>query len=174
MRIKDTYPLPEFVADSIDCADLICVSSEKEETVCLVLEGVKHDGDGKIDIRTFLFELDDRHIAIDDNIACATLLFNHWSKRLVLRVEPLHYRYQGHCRQGLHVNLLAIDRFAIVRICLKRCRKVFDAYDILIWAKEPPDERNKIKPFVQSSFEKSIIQIVAVNVGYDSFHVDPR
>ena len=96
MRIKNANTLPKLVADSVYCADLICVSCEKKEAVGFVLESVKHYSDGKIDIRAFLFELDNGDIAIDNNIACATPLFNYRSKRLVLRIEPLYYRYQGH------------------------------------------------------------------------------
>ena len=98
MWIKNTNSFPEFVADSIYCANLICVSREEKEAVGHVLESIKHDGDGKIDIRTFLFEFDNGDITIDNDITCATPLFNRWSKRLVLRIEPLYYRYQWHCR----------------------------------------------------------------------------
>ena len=98
MRVKNTNSFPELATDGIYCANLICVSSEKEETVGHVLESIKHYSDGKIDIRTFLFELDNGDVAIDNDVACTAPLFNHRSKRLVLRVESLYNRYQGHFR----------------------------------------------------------------------------
>ena len=50
MRIKNTNSFSELAANGIYCAHLICVSCKKEETVGHVQEGVKHDGNGEIDI----------------------------------------------------------------------------------------------------------------------------
>ena len=173
MRVENTNTFPELATDGVDCANLICVSGKKEETVGQILESVKHDGDGKIDIRTFLFELDDGDIAIDNDVACTAPLFDHRGERLVLRVESLHNRYQRHCRQGLQVNLLAIYCADVVRIRLDRGRKILDADNLLVWSKEAFDERNKIEPFIRSSLEKSVIQIVTIDIGNDALHVSP-
>ena len=60
-----------------------------------------------------------------------------------------------------------------MRIRLDRGREVLDADNLLVRPKEPFDESNKIKPLIRSSLEKSVIQIVTINIGNNAFHVSP-
>ena len=165
--IKNDYRLVEVFAHDVDRADEIGVSANQDEDIGFILKGIHQHCGRDVDIRALLFKFDDANHAVLRFLAgFAGFLVNRKPGR-VLAVETLDDLDQGICREGLKIDLLAVDRRCIVGVCLDGGGKVTEGDDFVVFTEHRLDQENGIKPFVWRTFDGTVVEVVSVEKDAD-------
>ena len=170
MWIEHKHGFTIMISHCLYGTSLIRIAGHHSEAIRARLCGIYHERDRKIDIGLFLFELDDTNASALKLVADFAFLVDRWHQDIALSVEAVNHVQFVKVRQSLKIDILAFDSLLIVRVGLDICRKVFHRQYLMLIAQQCAGEGNGIKPLVRSSFEKSVIKVVSINIDYCFLH----
>ena len=160
----------EVPADNVHRRNEVGVSAHENENVRPVIESVKEHCRGDVHVRPLFFKLHNLYQSVFCRGTCLTFRFMHGHPYGVLAVEALDDLDIRESGKGLKIDLLAVKRGDVMRICLHWGREVLDRDQVMVVAEELPDKENGIEPLIRRSFEKAVVEIVTVYVCKCSFH----
>ena len=166
----------EFVANKVKRGNEICVARYDDKCVGCICVGIAKKRGGEIDICSFFLNLYHMDKTVRGCWAFLTPKINRWNPCLVFIVVAFYDISTAMSNNGLKVDVLALNRCGVVRICLGTGDEVLDGGKFVVFVKMGMDEHsvdkcNDIEPFAgREPAQQSMVEIAAVNIG-NCFHL---
>ena len=164
VRIVNGHRLLQFVADRRNRPGEIGVATHKGKGINIVVKyRIKEHFGGYVDVRSLLFEFDDGSHAICF-VARNARLFEERHLDFVLCVEALYYLYTRQGGKSFEIIVLSKKLVGVVWVCLYPRGEILDGDNLNVASDKCAGKLFKVKPFVGSAFQHSVVQVEPVYV----------
>jgi len=165
VRIEHEYLLAKLFSNQVKWRYEVRVPADECNGINVIREHVVEHVGCDVDIRPFLFQLDDMHSAVGGLLAIPAFAVYRWHPDFVPVVVSFDYFQTTDLGECAQIDSLAFDGFGVVWICADTCGIEFDDAKHMVVFYQCPCKRQRVKPLYAAVVaEKSVVKIPSINI----------